>query len=83
MDWEYSIHSRSDSWNRNYDLAKDYYKEHGNLLIPRSYIIDNIALGNWIHLQRNYYKKNKLTKEKIDLLESIGMVWNPPKGRKS
>lgn len=67
-------------WNEIYILAKKYYKENGNLLIPFRYITtDKIQLGRWIGTQRGNYRKNKLTKDKIELLESIGMVWEPRK----
>ena len=65
------------SWNDWYELAKVYYDEKGDLLVPRGYISeDGYNLGIWINTQRNYYKKEKLTEEKIKKLESIGMVWN-------
>lgn len=73
----------SENWMRNYNLAKKYYEEHGNLLIPQNYeVVDNgniIKLGNWINKQRAYYNENaptKLTNKQIGLLNEIKMVWN-------
>jgi hypothetical protein len=63
-------------WNECYELAKEYYKKNKNLLITHDYIINNIKLGRWIGTQRGNYKKNKLSKDKIELLEKIGMVWD-------
>ncbi|MBQ7668021.1 MAG: helicase associated domain-containing protein [Clostridia bacterium] len=64
-------------WEKMYNLAKEYYNENGNLLIPDKYTTkENIKLGRWIGTQRGNYKKNILSKEKIELLEKIGMVWN-------
>ena len=68
-------------WMKNYFYAKKYYLEHGNLLVPINYEIkdsnDNtIYLGKWIIMQRRYYVTKKLNKEKIELLNSIKMVWN-------
>lgn len=64
-------------WKTMYELAKKYYEEKGNLLIPDQYITnDNIKLGRWIATQRYNYSENKLSNEKISLLEDIGMVWN-------
>lgn len=65
-----------DNWETKYELAKQYYKENGNLLIPSQYVINDIQLGSWISHQRKYHKENKLSKGKIDLLEKIGMVWS-------
>lgn len=74
----------SKKWLRNYELAKNYYEEHGNLLIPSNYIIQDIKLGNWINTQRKAYKNfknnkkdtHKIKKEQIDLLNSIKMEWS-------
>ena len=66
----------NENWNEMYKLANQYYAENGNLLVPNRYIINNIKLGRWISTQRGNYKNNKLTNERINLLEKIGMVWN-------
>lgn len=64
-------------WQEKYTLAKQYYEEFENLLISQKYETkDGIKLGIWIGLQRTNYKKNKLSQDKIKLLESIGMVWS-------
>lgn len=73
-------------WIENYNLAKEYYKHHGNLEIPQSFKTLNgyepnengATLGNWISIQRKAYKgkgANKITPDQIRLLESIGMIW--------
>ena len=70
-------------WNENYALAQDYYEHNGNLEIPASfktlngyeYDENGINLGKWIDHQRQSYKKAKLSPERINLLESIGMKW--------
>ena len=76
------------SWNRNYNLAKAYYNQHGNLLIPErfktkdgiNYDEEGVNLGTWIMGQRRAYRgagqMAKLTPEQIKLLEDIGMVWD-------
>ena len=71
-----------DIWNKNYGLAKKYYECYGNLNISYSFKTNNgidyeengINLGVWLSNQR--LKKEKLTKEKIHLLEEIGIVWD-------
>ena len=64
------------NWNQFYKLAKLYYETHKNLRIPYSYKTeDNISLGEWITTQRRYYREKRLSQEKIDLLNKIGMVW--------
>ena len=67
----------SDKWQKMYQLAEKYYQKYKNLSIPRNYIAENHKpLGNWINRQRHAYAKGKLSKDKIELLEAIGMVWN-------
>ena len=67
-------------WFRHYNLAKIYYKENGNLLIPMKYETKDeqgkvVKLGIWIVTQRQAYKNNKLEDWKIKLLEEIKMTW--------
>lgn len=77
MRWE-SV--RDLAWERHYDAAKKYYKEHGNLLVPST---DDkycgVVLGKWIAQIRSYKKSNiqsdYLTSERIEALDAIGMVW--------
>ena len=69
--------SKLDSqWYTNYHLLKNFEKKTGGLP-SRSYISDcGIKIGNWIGTQRDTYKKNNLSKERINLLEKIpGWYW--------
>lgn len=64
-------------WAKMYNLAEHYYRDNGELLIPYIYKTkDNVSLGAWIGLQRKKYRDKKLSNEKIDLLNKIGMVWD-------
>lgn len=71
------------SWEDKYKLAKKYYEENGDLLIPHTYVINyrnkKINLGTWISTQRTKYNKkniSELDSVKIKLLDEIGMIWN-------
>lgn len=68
-------------WMNNYNLAKAYYEQHGDLNIPIDYVTeDKVKLGVWVSNQRTAYKGigvNKITTTQIKLLEDIGMYWNP------
>ena len=59
-----------------YELAKRYYEEHGDLLLPDKYEIDGKKVSNWIKDKRKAYKKGTLTEEQIEQLETIGMIWD-------
>ena len=73
------VNKIEEQWNEKYKLAEEYYKEHKNLLIPKNYVVNEVNLGYWIVRQRQYYRKNLLSKEKIDKLNKIKMVWVVPK----
>ena len=72
---------RPDTWELNYSLAKAYFEKNGNLEIKQNfktlngidYDENGYKLGKWLTNQRQAYKKEKLSKEKIELLEKIGM----------
>ena len=65
-------------WNSAYEAARQYYEEHGDLIVPWDYKSGDIALGSWITRQRRTRSGNlagTLTKERIQKLDAIGMVW--------
>lgn len=69
----------SASWERMYEKAQQFYKENGNLEVPKKFTTaDGFNLGNWIDTQRKVYNAKVagvLTVEQITKLESIGMRW--------
>ena len=67
-------------WNEKYELAKKYYEEHGDLIIPASYeCVDEegniVKLGIWLITQRYLYKNNQLSEERIEKLNNLNMIW--------
>ncbi|MCC8047417.1 MAG: Helicase associated domain protein [Clostridiales bacterium] len=45
-------------WERNYEAAAAYYREHGDLDVPSAYVnADGIKLGSWIYRMRKERKK--------------------------
>ena len=64
-----------------YAIAKKYYDEHGDLLVPRSYADEEgHKLGRWIERIRAFYNGNPnvkvaMTQTGIEMLNKIGMVW--------
>ena len=77
----WSLDHRRD-WDTYCALAKVYYEEHGNLLVPVDYVTENgETLGRWIYLQRERHRKNALyplDHIQTEILESIGMSVFPP-----
>lgn len=78
-----SVPLKEKQWLRNYNLAKKYFEENGNLNINAKYITkDGIKLGSWIRTQRVSYKNKSLTNERYKLLCDINMVWKVKPGVK-
>ncbi len=69
----------SASWERMYEKARQFYKENGNLEVPKKFTTaDGFNLGDWIDTQRKVYNAKVagvLTEEQIKKLEMIGMRW--------
>ncbi|OEU09131.1 hypothetical protein FRACYDRAFT_195772 [Fragilariopsis cylindrus CCMP1102] len=60
-------------WDEMFQRLVTYKKKFKSTLVPQKYPY----LGRWVSTQRAYYNKKELSVERINLLESIGFVWNP------
>ena len=69
-------------WNYGYAQACQWYKEHGDLNVPSTYVnASGFPLGKW--LKRHIPNENgktaiTVTPEKRKKLDAIGMVWDRP-----
>jgi len=78
---------REKQWQKMYELAKNYYEYYGHLNIPQKFKTKNgyeedsegLALGVWLMTQRN--NKTKLSEERKELLNKIGIIWNIKKNK--
>ena len=83
----FSLDKFETEWLKKYNLAKVYFNKYNNLEVSQSFkTLDGIAynengykLGVWIYVQRRAYKNGKLNKERMKLLEKIGMIWSVKK----
>ena len=70
MEWE---KGHDTQWRDRYRCAERYYKAHGNLKVPVTYVTeDGRLLGKWVSRQKEQYKKHTLSKERRELLSRIG-----------
>lgn len=60
-----------------------YKQEHGNLDVPVAYEAEGIRLRRWLNHQRELYQKGKLTAEREEKLNALGMVWQLEDGWQS
>ncbi|MDD4495654.1 MAG: Helicase associated domain protein, partial [Eubacteriales bacterium] len=69
-------------WEDSFKIAEEYYKEHGDLLVPSTYkTASGYQLGAWISVQREKYRNGKLPEEATAKLNRIGMEWLSPNAR--
>ena len=71
------------SWQRYFQEAEQYAKEHNDLNAKAAYVTKSgVKLGSWLSNLRTYKKnniqKNYLTGERIEALNKLGMVWAVP-----
>ena len=82
MVWDASI-NKEENWNKWYNLAVEYYNKHGNLLVSKKYETSSREnLCKWIANKRTAYKKGNLLPSQVEMLESIGMVWDAKVNKK-
>ena len=77
MAWENRNHQLwSQSWQEQFEEAKQFHLKNGHLRIPRDYRTANGKnLAVWLTRQRALRKKGKLPSAQVELLSSIGMEW--------
>jgi len=71
-----------DKWMENFQQLLKYKEEHGNCLVPHTYL-PNPLLARWVKRQRRQYKlclekcpQSTMTPERIDILNKEGFVWD-------
>ena len=63
----------SEQWDQRYGQLLDFRQQHGHCNIPSNYP-ENPQLGRWVSRQRG--KRDKLTQQRIQLLEEINFIWS-------
>ena len=67
------------SWDEAYDIACEFYLKNGHLKVQKDTLINGFDLYGWLSYQRylhNHPELNKLSQEKIKLLEDLKIDWN-------
>jgi hypothetical protein len=70
----WSIISNKVDWNVRFEQLVEYKEAVGDLNVPLK-ICRNPQLGRWVQLQRLENKRNALTNERWEKLNSIGFDW--------
>ena len=64
------------NWEEMFAALVNFKQSHGDFKVPKKWD-ENPTLGDWCQKQRNIYKSNKLSPDRIKRLEDIGFEWNP------
>jgi len=72
--WTWNI-DLDEKWNNIYEIVIGYVNKN-NKLPPRGYNANDIDIGSWLKTQRQEYKNNTISQERITLIEKIpGWFW--------
>eukprot|EP00957_Ditylum_brightwellii_P025115 1901025-Ditylum_brightwellii.AAC.1 len=64
------------SWEQRFDQLCSFKAQKGHFSISRN-DAKNKSLGLWVRHQRVFYKKNALSSDRVEQLNSIGFIWDP------
>lgn len=63
-------------WDQAFEEAKLYRHTYGNLEVPTKYQTPaGMNLGRWVTRQREFRKAGRLSEDRRQKLDSLGMVW--------
>jgi superfamily II DNA or RNA helicase len=69
---QWSWDPRRDQWNQGFYKLRELVLEKGSSMAKQGYVLeDGFKLGTWVSTQRTAYKKDRLTGEQIELLQSL------------
>ncbi|MEU9761734.1 Helicase associated domain protein [Streptomyces sp. NPDC047987] len=72
------VRQTTSPWWEGYGEAERYYEKHGHLLVPAGHRTDTgFRLGHWIAQRRYEHRRGRLSPDRVQKLQTIGMVWNP------
>lgn len=80
------VETSTSRWWEGYGVAEQWYAEHGHLRVPEGAAPlpgrahsgqGRQSLLGWLTLQRQEYRRGILSRERRELLEAIGIVWDP------
>jgi hypothetical protein len=65
------------SWWDGYGAARAYYRSHGDVDVPASYVTEaGYPLGNWLAGQRTDRNRGAMPPDRIRLLDRTAMIWD-------
>ena len=67
------------NWEERLDELEEYRVQHGNCNVPTN----GGSLGIWVNSQRQMFRKNRLSEDRITILTDMGFNWGTSRGEKT
>jgi superfamily II DNA or RNA helicase len=73
-----TVELSSERWDFWLGLLQRFVEREGHTLVPQTYRLDGLALGQWVSHQRVKYREARLSNEHVARLETVpGWSWSP------
>lgn len=69
------VEATTATWEFWYGLLESFKKREGHCRVKDAHFEEGFRLGRWVRVNR--YSKNKLSKDRLNKLNSIGFIWDP------
>jgi helicase associated protein len=63
-------------WNAGFSALRKFKKREGHLLVPRHHIEAGFPLGQWVAVQRYWFRTGWLPANRKARLNSVGFIWS-------
>jgi hypothetical protein len=74
-DW--SWHAPDQAWETGYSALRRFIAREGNANVPRKHAEDGYRLGQWVAVQRSFWRQGRLSNERVSRLEPLpGWTWD-------
>ena len=75
---DFNWHTLHSFWEEMFSELCKFKKENGHCIVPKGYE-KSPKLATWVSVQRSVFKKNKLSKERLEKLTQLDFAWDPNK----
>ena len=76
-DWHYYKKMLDENWEKAFRETMKYLELNGDPHAPYEYVTpEGFPLGQWQTDQKQFYKRSKLSQDRVEKLENIGFKWD-------